>query len=368
MRKILNSILCYLFPKSRLSRETELFMEAMPIGIVIADDNNNILYANAEALKMFGYSKEDIVGQKVESVIPERFRERHTTQSELYKLNPRPRQFDDSLNLYGLHKDGTEFPLEIYLNSVYTKDGLRIIACVRDITLRRKAQRIIEIERKNASLEETNKELEIFAYIAAHDLQDPLKQNTVYFNLIKKEVGDNIYLDKINANNLRMQTMIKSLLDFAKHGSESLKIVDVDMNALIRDMVTNILSIHRARFAVTHELPTIKCDRTQISRVLQNLISNAIKYKSDRPLEINISCQIAKNEFIFCVKDNGIGIPHDKIDTLFNLFKRVSRDDKGTGFGLAICKKIVEKHGGKIWVISEEGKGSKFYFSIPKES
>ena len=210
-----------------------------------------------------------------------------------------------------------------------------------------------------------NKELEDFALIAAHDLQDPLKQNNVFLRMIKE--GKLEFIKEMESNNLRMDDFVKNLLTFARSGGMNIKIRKVDMNNVIKNVIKDLqtLIISSGAKIEIKDMPEIECDLVQISRVFQNLLKNSIKYRStDRLLEIEISSKFNNNCWSFSVKDNGIGIEKDKLNTLFTVYRGIKNNGSGSGFGLAICKRIVESHEGTISVKSEPEKGTCFTFTI----
>lgn len=213
-------------------------------------------------------------------------------------------------------------------------------------------------------LDKTNKDLENFALIAAHDLQDPMKQNSVFLKLIKE--GKAEYLQEIEKNNLRMQDFVKSLLVFARSGGSTLKLAIVPIKSIIDNVLEDLnLRVNESEAKIIiGEMPTISCDPVQIRMVFQNLLQNAMRYRSpERSLVIKINA-VLKSYWEFSVSDNGLGIAPNRIKDLFLIYKNKRIDSTGAGFGLATCKRIVDAHHGSIRVESEEGKGSCFSFII----
>lgn len=234
----------------------------------------------------------------------------------------------------------------------------------------------IAIEKMNSKLTSSNKEIEQFAYIASHDLQEPLRTISNYANLFQKQYKGKLdkdadkYLDIINKATGRMQTLIRDLLDYSRIGQDK-KNTDIDCNLLLKDIL-NDMAIGIAENNATvniGELPIVNGYLSGLKSLFQNLISNAIKFrKSDVNPMVTISAKTKGRVWVFEIKDNGIGIDKAFYDKLFIIFQRLHNKTEypGTGIGLAHCNKIVELHGGKIWVESEPGKGSAFYFTIPK--
>jgi light-regulated signal transduction histidine kinase (bacteriophytochrome) len=231
------------------------------------------------------------------------------------------------------------------------------------------------VEKMNIKLSVSNKELEQFAYIASHDLQEPLRTISNFVNLFQTKYNSALdadaaeFMDYISAATVRMQTLIKDLLIYSRIGKDESKTA-IDCNSLLQEILsdmdqaikesnTEIISVH---------LPEIYGSHLELKSLFQNLISNAIKYrKSDVAPVIHISAQPGNREWLFAIKDNGIGIDEMYFNKLFIIFQRLHNKDEypGTGIGLAHCKKIVELHNGRIWLESEPEKGSTFYFTIP---
>jgi len=234
---------------------------------------------------------------------------------------------------------------------------------------------ITERKRVEEELRRSNAELEQFAYIASHDLQEPLRMISGFTQLLDRRYRDRLdknageYITYIVDGATRMQTMIEDLLMYSRVGTRGRPFEPTNCEDVFERAVANLkVAIEENNAAVTHDpLPTVTADANQMVQLFQNLISNAIKFRGEEPPHVHISAKRGENEWIFSVRDNGIGISPDFMGHLFQLFQReyAASEYPGTGIGLAICKKIVERHGGRIWAESELGKGSTFYFTIP---
>ncbi len=232
-----------------------------------------------------------------------------------------------------------------------------------------------KVEERTADLVRSNQELEQFAYIASHDLQEPLRMVSSYVQLISKRYKDkldndaNEFIGYIVNGAKHMQTLLRDLLEYSRVGSKGKSFELTDMKTALNSAVTNLNKhIEESKAEIScGNLPGVYADQTQIVQLFQNLIDNAIKFCGDKPPRIHISSEWKKTEWVISVSDNCIGIDPKHFDRIFEIFKRLHSGDKypGTGIGLAVCKKIVERHGGRIWVKSEPGKGSTFYFTIP---
>jgi signal transduction histidine kinase len=232
-----------------------------------------------------------------------------------------------------------------------------------------------ELRQSNRELEQSNRELEQFAYVASHDLQEPLRMVSGYTQLLSQR-----YKDKLGADAAefiafavdgakRMHGLINDLLAYSRFGSRDTEFTPTDCDVALQKALSNLQSaVAEAQAAVTHApLPVLTADRQQLTQLFQNLIGNAIKYRGSRPPVIHVDCERKPDAWLFSVKDNGIGIDPQFAERIFVIFQRLHTREQypGTGIGLAICKKIVERHGGKIWVESVLEKGATFYFTIP---
>jgi len=250
----------------------------------------------------------------------------------------------------------------------------------RDITERKRAQEVLA--RQTQELARSNAELEQFAYIASHDLQEPLRMITSYLQLLERRYSNKLDADAdefisyaVDGAN-RLQRLISDLLAYSRVNTRGKPFELVDCVVVMQHVLLNLkVAIEESGAAVTHDaLPQVMGDSRQLVQLFQNLIGNAIKFRADQPPQVHISVQQQENHshgeaasWVFAVQDNGIGIEPRYFDRIFLIFQRLHNREEypGTGIGLAICKKIVERHGGQIWVESELGKGSTFRFTIP---
>ncbi|MDY6892793.1 MAG: ATP-binding protein, partial [Chloroflexota bacterium] len=228
-----------------------------------------------------------------------------------------------------------------------------------------------------AELERSNAELEQFAYVASHDLQEPLRMVSNYVALLaddyKGALGSDAddFINYVLAGTNRMFSLIDDLLAFSRVRTQGKPFELTNSAAILNNVLENLkVAIANNGAVVTYDsLPTIMADDSQLAQLFQNLIGNALKFHSDEPPKIHVSAEEQENDWIFSVQDNGIGIEPEYIDRVFIIFQRLHTQDEyaGTGIGLAVCKRIVERHGGQIWLESEPGKGTTFYFTIPNQ-
>ncbi len=352
-----------------------LAVEYLPNGMIMVDEQGRILLVNAETERLFGYDRLDLLGASVEFLVPPRFRRAPPDHRARFHRSPRARRMGAGRDLYGLRKDGTEFPLEIGLNPIHTDRGLVVLCSVVDITERKQAQE--SLGRKTRDLERSNAELERFAHVVSHDLKEPLRTVASFASLLQSRHGAQLeteaqeYLDLVVAGARRMQGLIDDLLSYAQAGRGEAVVTPVELTEVFEEIRENLRAQAEEYGAtITYEpLPAVPLDRRGLVDLFQNLVSNAIKFRSpDRAPEVRISAEECKRALAISIQDNGIGIESQYFDRIFQVFQRLHPDDvqPGTGIGLAIAKRIVERFGGQIEVSSTPGAGSTFTVVLPR--
>jgi PAS domain S-box-containing protein len=348
-------------------------LEAAPDAMVVVNQSGEIVLLNVQAEKRFGYRRDELVGQQVKNIIPEGFAERLVADALRSEEDALAQQIGAGIELLGHRKDGTEFPLEIMLSPLESTEGTLVTAAIRDITTRKKAE--ANLLHKVEELNRSNEELAQFAYIASHDLQEPLRMVASYTQLLSRR-----YKGKLDSDAdefiafavdgaTRMQRLIQDLLAFSRVGSKGRDLLETSSEEALQAALLNLrASIADSGALVTHDaLPDVLADEIQLVQLFQNLIGNGIKYQSPGIPKVHISA--AKNggeQWTFSVRDNGLGIDSQYFEKIFGMFQRLHKREEfeGTGIGLAICKKIVERHGGNISVESTPGRGSTFHFAL----
>jgi len=249
-----------------------------------------------------------------------------------------------------------------------------ILLAIEDITERKQIE--TKLRGTMTDLERSNKDLEQFAYVASHDLQEPLRMVSNYTQLLAKHYEGRLdekakkFMDYVVDGAIRMQGLINDLLTYSRIGTQSKPLENTDTHALLGEAIINLAAmIEEKRAIITNDdLPTVMADSSQLMQVFKNLISNAIKFQRENIPHIHVSAQDKGREWVFSIRDNGIGIEKQYADRIFVIFQRLHtrQEYPGTGIGLAVCKRIVERHGGRIWFESEPGKCSTFFFTLKK--
>jgi PAS domain S-box-containing protein len=341
-------------------------------GILIIMDEGEFVYANKRMEEITGYNGEELLQLNIKDLThPDEFEKIVEEYQKRFEGKTVTIQYETII----VNKNGKSVPVEISAAKTIWERKPAFISIFRDITERKKAEE--ELKAILKELKRSNTDLEQFAYVASHDLQEPLRMVTSFTQLLQ-----NRYIDKLDddANDFinyavdgatRMQNLITDLLMFSRVGTRGKSFKITDMNAVLEALIATFEQlIKKTNTTLTYNpLPVIIADESQMIQLLQNLISNAIKFRSEESPRINVSGDVKADKWIFSVSDNGIGIDQKYFDRIFIVFQRLHKRESygGTGIGLAICKKIIQRHGGRIWVESEIGKGSTFYFAIPKK-
>jgi PAS domain S-box-containing protein len=344
------------------NRRLTQVLESIPESFYELDSNWNYIYVNKQLTGAIGKTPEDFIGKNIWEMFPKNLGTPLEKNFREVMEKREVRRFE----MKGQYTDVW------YLMSVFpTPEGISVLGS--DITERYRAQR--ELAEKAVALSKSNSELQQFAYVASHDLQEPLRMVISYLTLLNKRYSDRFdadgqeYIRYAVDGGKRMKELIDDLLAYSRVDAGGKEFVPVEMNSLVSKTLLHLkVPIEESNATiVVDQLPIVNADESQITQVMQNLIANAIKFRGNARPEIHIMATVGPGEWVFSVKDNGIGMDMKYSEKIFQMFQRLHTKEEypGTGVGLAIAKKIVERHGGRIWVESEEGRGATFSFTIP---
>ena len=339
-------------------------------GIWVIDSNARTTYVNQAMARMLSYTESEMLGRQIFD-----FMDEQEQQITSQYVDRRKQGISEKHESKLKNKDGQDIWTYISTSPVMDEQGNMLSSCalVYNITHRKQAEQ--QMLQLTEDLKRSNEELEQFAYVASHDLQEPLRAVTSYTQLLAQRYQGNLdekadkYINYVVDGASRMQQLINDLLAYSRLGTRAQEFQVADCKAAVAQSLCNLqIAIAEKKPLITcEEMPTVMADEFQLVQLFQNLIGNAIKFcRQDVPI-IHIAAIIQDDEWLFSVRDNGIGIDSEYADRIFIIFRRLHsrREYLGTGIGLAMCKRIVERHGGRIWVESQSGEGAIFYFTIP---
>jgi len=357
-------------------RETNDYLENLfnyaNAPIIVWDTQLRITRFNPAFESLTGRNHGEVIGQSIEMLFPPSL---VVSSMDLIRATTGGKRWE-TVEIPILRRDGTIRTLLWNSATVFAADGktpVSTIAQGHDITLRKQA--VDKLKQTTAELTRSNEELQRFAYVASHDLQEPLRMVASYVQLLERRYKDKLDDDASEFINFavegtkRMQNLINDLLAYSRVDSQGKPFEPVNMEQILGYTLANLeVAVEESHTIVTHDLlPTVIGDEGQMVQVFQNLVANAIKFHGKEAPRVHISAELKENEWVFSVKDNGIGIEPQYFDRIFIIFQRLhGQEYPGTGTGLSIVKRIVERHGGRVWVESEYNKNTTFYFSIPK--
>lgn len=360
-----------------LISDKELFerlLDATPDSMVIVDQSGTIVLVNDETARQFGYKKSELLGKPVEILVPERYHLPHFSHRKNYFNAPINRAMGTGRDLYALRRDGSEFAVEISLSPLQTPAGLLVTSAIRDVSWRKQQEE--EIKSKAEELARSNAELEQFAYVASHDLQEPLRAIAGACQVLARKFETQLdseakeFVGFAVEGCKRLQDLVADLLSYSRVTSKAKEFAPVDCQVVLARAKDNLrVAIDERHATITcGPLPVLLGDTSQLIALFQNLIGNSIKFH--RPgvyPEVVVQANEDSEGWHFTVGDNGIGIEAKYFERIFVLFKRLHSKDSypGTGIGLASAKKIIERHGGRIWVESEIDRGTTVHFILP---
>ncbi len=375
--------------QARAERRLRELLEAAPDAIIEADSEGRILTLNAVTEQLFGYSREELLGQSVETLVPESVRAHHAGHRAAYEAHPVRRPMGIGLALHGRRKNGSTFPVEISLSPVKSGEGFRVTAIIRDITDRKEAEDRLqaiqkkytqELEMRNREIELANRHKSTFLANMSHELRTPLHTVIGFSELLAEETKGPLnddqrrFIQHIRKDSQHLLTLINEILDLSKieAGKLQLRREALDIGAVLEDVLSSIRpqGLDKSLEIGTRVADSVSVDgdRLRVKQILYNLLSNAVKF-TPAGGRIHVDVEVVDGYAQISVNDTGIGISPEEHHSIFESFHQVATGAdgmrEGTGLGLPITKRLVEQHGGHIWLESEPGRGSRFTFTIP---
>ena len=357
-------------------RESEARMRAIfdtaVDGIVTIDERGTIERFNPAAERMFGYTEAEVTGQNVSMLMPSPYHEAHDGYLAHYLQTGEKKIIGSGREVVGLRKDGTSFPMDLAVGEMLLSERRMFTGTVRDISKRKQAeeQRALLMN----ELESANEELKNFGYVVSHDLKAPLRAIGSLADWLSTDYADKFddegkeHMRLLISRVHRMDGLIDGILQYSRVGRVKETIAAVELNRLVREVIDLLAPPENITVTIDNSLPTVMAEPTRIQQVFQNLLSNAIKYMDKPEGEIRIACGAEGKHWKFSITDNGPGIDQQHFEKIFQLFQTLAPRDRveSTGVGLALVKKIVEMYGGRIWLESTVGRGSTFFFTLPR--
>jgi PAS domain S-box-containing protein len=360
-----------------------LIIDAAPNATILIDSAGRIDLVNAEAERLFGYTRFELLGRPVDVLLPERLRRGHAGLRASYLTAPSTRKMGAGRELYGLRRDGSEVPIEIGLGPITTPRGQFVLASIIDIAERKHAESLrfanACVLAQNAELEALNNELESFSYSVSHDLRAPARAIHGYARMLEKRYAHGFdaegqrLLNVVLSEASRMGVLIDEILGLSRLGRQAMRITSLDMDSIVRGIVDDLTARTGATGVVfqLEALPRAFGDLVQLQRVWENVLSNAVKYcRQSTPPTVRVWGESDEDNVVYHVEDNGVGFDMKYASKLFGAFQRLHASDEfaGTGIGLAIVHRVIVRHHGRVWADAEVGRGARFSFSLPSVS
>lgn len=340
--------------------------------IVVHNSDGKMTFVSPSVKRLLGYDPDELIGRRPYEIVHSD--DKHIIRNLNLKETNHP-SVQHPVQYRLQHKDGSYIWIETIFVPLENHDGQNDVVLSQTRDIRRSKNYQLQLEERTKELERSNADLETFAFVSSHDMQEPLRMISNYMQLLKRKYSDKLdeeareYIEFANKGAITLSQLIRDLLSYSRITRAEIKRSEVDMNKLVNEVLSNIqLQLQERNAEVkADKLCSIQTDRNMLMLVIQNLILNGVKYNTSEKPFVSVTCRKDDGQHIFCIRDNGIGIAKEHQSRIFEPFHRLHTKNEypGTGLGLSICKKIVERLDGKLWLESEPGKGSAFYFSLP---
>lgn len=345
-------------------------IDLLPDAVILVSKDSTIVAANLQVSTVFGYHPRELLGKKLNILIPERFRKKHTQHIRHYFEQPTKRRMGIGLKLSGLKKSNEEFDVDIALAPIKSGRQLRVMAIIRDISDLKEMER--DLIKKNEELSISNTQLERIGYIIAHDLKSPLLNLQALIHLLNRECSHEKskkivqYMKAQNDILTSMMALITGVAEYSKAGIKDFNEELIDLNLVLEEVRKLVYFPTKFSFTIPENMPSIYGNKTKILQVFLNLINNSIKYNNKKVGKIEVKAYANNKICLISISDNGPGVPLKLRNQIFELFKKGNIEKEGSqGIGLAVVKKIIEDHGGGILVETSSLGGADFIFSWP---
>jgi len=365
-------------PASHPKRLLHRFLEAAPDAVVVIDGGGRVVEVNSQTERLFGYCREELVGRSLEVLVPERFRGTHIAHRTAYVANPRPRSMGYGLDLFGLKKDGCEFPIDVSISPLLLEPGILFASAIRDMTNHRRLED--ELRARTRELEEADRQKDNFLSAVAHELRGPLSALAFVVPILQSPQVDAAVRQRasgvIERQTAQMARLVEDLLDLARvrRGELALRRKSIDLRAVVPSAVEFSNSLietrkHELTVTLAAEPLWVSGDPARLAQVVSNLLCNAAKYTPEGG-HIFLTAAREDGAAVVRVRDDGVGIPHDMLSRVFELFTQIGAEGEGRagglGIGLSLVRRLVELHGGTVTASSEGlGRGCEFVVRLP---